>query len=110
MGAESGLAPLLRTETPVEDDRQLLEAARNGDRAAAERWVDRTYRTVFAWTCRLCGNRDLAADLTQETYRRAWQALSTFDARCRTTTWLCRIAYNAFLNHRRRPLRAVALE
>ena len=43
-----------------------------GDRRAAERLVERTYRGVYAFLRRLCGDPDLAADLTQETYRKAW--------------------------------------
>jgi RNA polymerase sigma-70 factor (ECF subfamily) len=92
-------------------ERKLLERTRAGDREAAETLVERTYGAVFASLARLCGgDRDLAADLTQETYRKAWQALPGFDGRARFSTWLYRIAYNAFLNHARRPLRAVAFE
>jgi RNA polymerase sigma-70 factor (ECF subfamily) len=92
-------------------ERGLLERIRAGDREAAETLVEKTYEGVFAGLVRLCGgDRDLAADLTQETYRKAWQAFSGFDGRSRVSTWLYRIAYNAFLNHVRRPLRAVPLE
>lgn len=66
--------------------------------------VERTYTAVYAALFRLTGgNRDLASDLTQETYRRAWQALPGFEGRSRLGTWLYRIAYTTFLNHRRRP-------
>jgi RNA polymerase sigma-70 factor (ECF subfamily) len=112
--------PAAGVETPVSyqegmsDDageRGLLERIRAGDREAAELLVESTYEAVFAGLVRLCGgDRDLAADLTQDTYRKAWQALSSFDGRSRVSTWLYRIAYNVFLNHVRRPLRAVPLE
>jgi RNA polymerase sigma-70 factor, ECF subfamily len=93
------------------EERKLLQRIGAGDREAAEALVERTYGTVFACLVRLCGgDRDLAADLTQETYRKAWQALSGFDGRARFSTWLYRIAYNAFVNHARRPLRVVPLE
>jgi RNA polymerase sigma-70 factor (ECF subfamily) len=88
----------------------LLAAMASGDRDAAERLVARTYRGVYALLRRLCGDPDLAADLTQETYRRAWDALSGFHGRAQFSTWLCRIAYNVFLNHLRRPRRLVPLE
>jgi RNA polymerase sigma-70 factor (ECF subfamily) len=97
----------------VKDDSQegrLLAALAAGDRQAAERLVERTYRGVFALLRRLCGDPDLAADLTQETYRKAWDALAGFDGRSQFSTWLCRIAYNTFLNHLRRPRRLVPLE
>ncbi|HVR98843.1 MAG TPA: RNA polymerase sigma factor [Thermoanaerobaculia bacterium] len=91
-------------------ERDLLAAFAAGDRQAAERLVERTYRSVYALLKRLCGDTDLAADLTQETYRRAWSSLSGFHGKAQFSTWLCRIAYNTFLNHIRRPRRLVPLE
>jgi RNA polymerase sigma-70 factor (ECF subfamily) len=93
-----------------EEQRRLLAALAAGDRAAAERLVEETYRGVYALLRRLCGDPDLAADLTQESYRKAWDALSGFDGRARFSTWLARIAYNTFLNHLRRPRRLVPLD
>jgi RNA polymerase sigma factor (sigma-70 family) len=89
---------------------ELLAAMAAGDRAAAERLVERSYRGVYAFLRRLCGDPDLAADLTQETYRKAWDALAGFHGRAQFSTWLCRIAYHVFLNHLRRPRRLVPLE
>lgn len=92
------------------DEPNLLAAIRAGDAAAAEQLVDRTYAAVFASVCRLCGDRDLAADLTQETYQKAWAALPRFDGRSQLFTWLYRIAYTTFLNHIRRPRRVTSLD
>lgn len=89
---------------------ELLAAMAQGDREAAERLVERTYQGVHAFLRRLCGDADLAADLTQETYRKAWSAVAGFDGRSQFSTWLCRIAYNVFLNHLRRPRRLVPLD
>lgn len=96
--------------TPWSDERRLLEAIRSGNRAAAEELVERTYSAVYASLFRLCGDRDAAADLTQETYRKAWEALSGFDGRSQFFTWLYRIAYTTFLNSIRRPRRMVSLD
>ena len=85
------------------EENRLLAAIRGGDRTAAEELVDRTYSSVFASLFRLCGDRELAADLTQETYRKAWEALPGFDGRSQFFTWLYRIGYTTFLNHIRRP-------
>lgn len=85
------------------DERALLAAVAAGDRPAAERLVERTYRGVYALLLRLSGDADTAADLTQDTYRRAWAGLGGFDGRARFSTWLYRIAYTTFLNHLRRP-------
>lgn len=93
------------------DEIRLLRAAADGDRRAAERLVEATYRDVYGALHRMAaGDPDLAADLTQETYRKAWAALPGFRGRARFSTWLYRIAYTTFLSHARRPRRLLPLE
>lgn len=91
------------------EEHALFEALGAGDSGAAEALVEGTYQMVYATQFRLCGDRHLAEDLTQETYRKAWGALAGFDGRSKFSTWLYRIAYNTFLNHTRRPLRLVEI-
>ncbi len=91
-------------------ERRLLEELKRGSREAAERLVEATYGKVYGSLCRMCGDPDQAADLTQETYRKAWQSLSGFREASQVSTWLYRIAYNTFLNSRRRPHRIVPME
>jgi RNA polymerase sigma-70 factor (ECF subfamily) len=95
---------------PWNEEGRLLAAVRGGDRSAAEELVERTYSAVYASLYRLCGDGDLAADLTQETYRKAWEALDGFDGRSQFFTWLYRIAYTTFLNHIRRPRRITSFD
>ncbi len=104
---QAGLDSVL---APWSEERRLLAATRGGDRSAAEELVERTYSAVYASLYRLCGDGDLAADLTQETYRKAWEALGGFDGRSQFFTWLYRIAYTTFLNHIRRPRRVTSLD
>lgn len=94
-----------------DDDHALVRRALTGDRAAAERLAEESYELVFRSLVRMCGgDADLAADLTQETYRRAWKALDSFRGGSRLSSWLYRIAYTTFLNHVRRPREVVAFD
>lgn len=52
-----------------------------------------------------CGNSDDADDLAQETFVKAYVSISEYDERGRASLWLRRIAYNTFLNHRKKVLR-----
>ncbi len=55
------------------------------------------------------GNRTLCDDLTQETFLRAYRGMASFEGRARFTTWLHRIAYFVYLNHRNRVRQPAAL-
>jgi RNA polymerase sigma-70 factor (ECF subfamily) len=70
---------------------RLLLDARDGDRAALERFVAETERDVRQ-LCRHLGDRDDADDLAQETYRRAVASLHRYRAEGPARHWLLTIA------------------
>lgn len=86
------------------DEASLLAAARRGDDDAFAVLVERTRSRVESVTRGIVGPED-AADVTQETYVRAWQALPRFDGRASFSTWLHRIAANTARSARRRAAR-----
>jgi RNA polymerase sigma factor (sigma-70 family) len=64
--------------------------------AAAEAHLDDVYRYVLYLT----GDRDLAEDLTSETFERALHRWRRFDPRRGSAkTWLCQLARGAVLDH-----------
>lgn len=84
-------------------------AAHGGPRAFGE-LVRRHQGKIRALLLRLTrGNRTLCDDLTQETFLRAYRGLGSFEGRARFTTWLHRIAYFVYLNHRNRVRQPAAL-
>lgn len=59
---------------------------------------------VYRFLYRLClGNGHDAEDLCQETFLRAFRAFAALPSDAQHRAWLYRIAYNLFLNGRRRP-------
>ena len=52
--------------------RAAADGARAGDREAFRALVEETHATVFRLAVALVSDRDEAADVTQETYVRAW--------------------------------------
>ena len=80
----------------------LCEHARNGDLAAASELVALFYQRIFAYLRRLSRNDDDAADLTQKTFARTWQSLSSYQRRSTFSTWLHGIAYHVYLDWRRK--------
>lgn len=90
------------------DASQLVEAARQGSRPAAGRLVEEYYQRVFAFLRRLSGNDADAADLTQRTFAKVWQALPGFEGRSTVSSWIHGIARHVYLDWRRADRRAEA--
>ncbi len=91
------------------DEDPDLDRARQGDRTAFGRLVQRHQRRVYAAALHILGNHADADDATQETFVRAYRGLSTFDGRADFFTWLYRITVNTALNALRSDKRGAAL-
>jgi len=79
-------------------DTALVRKIIGGDRAAGERLVSTHYARIFRLLRGLTGNADNAQDLTQQTFARAWNALSSYQGRASLATWLHKIAYHEYTN------------
>jgi RNA polymerase sigma-70 factor, ECF subfamily len=82
-------------------DRDLVDRARGGDAEAFGLLVRRHQKRIFRLAVHLTKSATEAEDITQDTFVRAYQALSRFDGRSEPFTWLYRIAVNLSLNHLR---------
>lgn len=95
----------------ADDDRQLVEQALAGSQRACYALVKRYERPVFSVILRLVRDRELAEDLAQETFLKAFRSLASYDRRRRLSSWLFTIAHNAAIDHlRRKRLATVPLE
>lgn len=91
-------------------DERLVELALDGDQEAYGVLVRRYQRRLTAFLSQLVGDLELARELTQEAFVRAWSALERFDPRYRFSTWLFRIAHNLGIDQlRRKRLQTVSL-
>jgi RNA polymerase sigma-70 factor (ECF subfamily) len=95
--------------TELDDDALIERAANGGDNAAFAELVRRHQGRVRGLLLRLTNNATLADDLAQEVFLRAYRGLVGFEGRSRFSTWIYRIAYNVFLNHRTRSKELAAL-
>jgi RNA polymerase sigma-70 factor (ECF subfamily) len=80
---------------------QIVEAARRGDKPAAIQLIELTYARVYTLLRRLTENEADAADLTQRTFSRVWQALPKFAGRSSVNSWIHSIAYHVYIDWRR---------
>ena len=67
-------------------------------------------KIVYHFIFRQCGNRELAEEITQETFLRAMNSIETYDFSCKVSVWLCSIAKHIYWQHLRKYGREVPLE
>ena len=91
-------------------DEELVRLALDGNEDAFTFLVRRYQRRLTAFLGQLVGDIELAKELCQEAFIRAWNALERFNPKYRFSTWLFRIGHNLGIDHlRRRKLKTVAL-
>lgn len=56
------------------------------------------HRDVYYFLLSMCGNPELAEELTQETFYRALANIHRFKGECQLKSWLCQIGKNAYLS------------
>ena len=84
------------------DERALIARTVAGDRVAARSLYDRHARRVHRVVFRICGDDELACDLTQDVFVKAFRQLPGFRGDAAFTTWLHRIAVTTALNSMRK--------
>ena len=90
---------------PGDSDAQLVQRAATGDQRAFELLVIKYQRRLQRLIGRMVRDSDLVEDIAQETFIRAYRALSQFRGESQFYTWLYRIAVNTtkkFLQERKR--------
>jgi RNA polymerase sigma-70 factor (ECF subfamily) len=92
------------------DERSLIRAVLNGDRAAARSLYDHHVRRVYQVAYRLLGDRDQAEEATQDTFVKAFARLDSFRGESSLGTWLHAIAVSMALTALRRKKRRLFRE
>lgn len=93
---------LLSTEAPAQPPPDLGERMRRRDRGAWDRLVADEHGRLFNLHLRLTGDREAAADLTQDTFVEAWRSADGFTGRGSPRAWLYGVALNVNRGWRRR--------
>ncbi len=83
---------------PKTTDRELVDAAREGDGDAFGVFVRRHQKRIYRLAVHMLRDAAEAEDVTQDAFVRAYGALDRFDGRSEPFTWLYRIAVNLSLN------------
>ncbi|HXC24458.1 MAG TPA: sigma-70 family RNA polymerase sigma factor [Gemmatimonadaceae bacterium] len=91
-------------------DQSTVRRAIEGDeRAMRQLWTEHAPR-IDAVVLRLCGDRDLAADIAQDVWIQIFRALPSYRGDAQFSTWIHRIAVNRALNELRKVRRVARVE
>jgi len=96
---------------PKKEDSTIIERVKQQDKAALELLYDKYAPALYGVILRMCGNRELAEDLLQESFVKIWQHIGTYDAtKGKFYTWAYRIAKNLTLNSLRKKNQLIQTE
>jgi RNA polymerase sigma-70 factor, ECF subfamily len=92
-------------------DQQVVLLARGGGEAAYRELIRRYERPLFALLFRMVRDRELAEDLSQETFVKALNAIDSYRPEFKFSSWIFKIGNNAAIDHlRRRELDTLSLD
>ncbi len=84
------------------EEAALLERIRRDEPGAFEEFVGRWQDRIYAFGLRMCGEREDALDVLQETLLAAYRSLKTLENPEALKAWVFRVAANACLMKRRK--------
>jgi RNA polymerase sigma-70 factor, ECF subfamily len=87
---------------------ELVRRAQAGDRIAFEQLYRDNVGRVYALCFRMAGTAELAEELAQDVFVRAWQKLGSFRGESALSSWLHPLTVNVALSERRSRRRRVA--
>ena len=82
----------------IHTDLELVEKVKSGDRRAFSELVRRHQRSVLRMSLRFVKDMDVAEDVTQESFIKAYEKLNSFEGRASFKSWLFQIAVNTARN------------
>jgi RNA polymerase sigma-70 factor, ECF subfamily len=92
-------------------DQEVVLMARAGREAAYRELIRRYERPIFALLFRMVRDRELAEDLSKETFIKALNAIESYRPEFKFSSWIFKIANNAAIDHlRRRELDTLSLD
>lgn len=80
------------------DETHIIHRILKGETSLYEYFLDKYSQQVFILIIRIVENQEDAEELTQDTFLKAFEHLSSFKAESSFSTWIYRIAYNTAIS------------
>lgn len=86
----------------MDEDKTLVKRALHGEKKAFEMIIRKYQHPLFNYIGRMVREQELALDLTQDVFVKAYASLHQFQPRFKFSTWLFKIASNTVIDHWRK--------
>ena len=86
----------------VTQEQILIEKCRIGESDSFAPLMKNYRRQLFSYLLKLCGNREEAEDLFQETLIKAWKGIRKYSEQQKFSSWLFTIAHNTAMDNLRK--------
>ncbi len=83
----------------MDNEKDLVTQSRNGDREAFGRLYDRYIKRIYNFVYYKTLQKELAEDITSQTFFKALNSIHTVDPDQSFVSWLYRIAQNTVIDH-----------
>ena len=88
----------MKTNHAQLSDEQVALLVQQGDKEKFALLMDRYEKKLFRYGQKFLYNQNNTEDLLQEVFLKAYQNIRSFDASQKFSSWVYRIAHNAFIN------------
>lgn len=92
------LYPYSRVNSLEENSKNLIERVRDGEESAFGLMFEQSHQFILKFIYGMVGDRELAEELTQETFMGAYKNKHLLRGDSKLSTWLCGIAKNIISN------------
>ena len=96
------MASSQKIEESKAEDARLVERAKKGDVASFERLFEKYEKRIYNLVYHMIGDREIASDLTQDTFVRAYNSLDSVKTGDYFLPWLWRVATNICRDYARK--------
>ena len=86
----------------IKEDAALAIRAQKGDRDAYGHLVERYQTRIYSFCYQFFRDRDIATEMAQETFLRAFRYIKKFDSSKKFSTWVYSIAKNICIDEKRK--------
>nr|WP_229748134.1 RNA polymerase sigma factor [Lacimicrobium alkaliphilum] len=83
-------------------ERATIDAVKAGDKQAFHKLYEKHVGRVYALCLRLCGDKSLAEDATQEVFIQLWRKIDNYAGQSKFTTWLHGVTSNVCISYMRK--------